>query len=431
MSIRARVLLGLATAWLVSGCAAEAHEGAANPSSGAPAGATDGPGSPPSTAGAVGVAGEGGSATSVGEGGYIDPSGPGPYPVGNLTRILVDESRPETYTTDPMDRRTLVTEIWYPAAAEAALQEKDTMAGFMVSEDDALFMSLITMVFGLDAARYEELRALRTGSVRDAAIAEEGGPFPIVLFSHGNGGFRYQSTFLVERLASHGYIVVSADHTGNALVSDLPSEKVAYNPLSATGLAGRVADMRFLLDTMIALDADDPEGRFQGRVDTEHVGMTGHSFGGVTTGGTIAADDRIDVGAPMAGLIFATNVTIPMMYMLATEDMFGAALNSSIEQNYQASSGPRWLASLVDAGHFSFSDVCLLNPSYTESCATPGTRADGSTFDYLDPDRAHAITSFYQTALYGYYLKGASEYAQDLATNEFDADLRLESASAL
>ena len=38
------------------------------------------------------------------------------------------------------------------------------------------------------------------------------GAFPVVAFSHGLGAVRYQSPFLCERLASHGFVVVSPDH---------------------------------------------------------------------------------------------------------------------------------------------------------------------------------------------------------------------------
>ena len=45
-----------------------------------------------------------------------DYSAPGSYPVGVRTVVLVDKSRKDEYSGGP---RTLVTEIWYPAAEEA------------------------------------------------------------------------------------------------------------------------------------------------------------------------------------------------------------------------------------------------------------------------------------------------------------------------
>ena len=50
-------------------------------------------------------------------------------------------------------------------------------------------------------------------AVRDAVPVS--GKFPVVLFSHGLGGFRAQSVFLCEHLAKRGYIVVAPDHRGS------------------------------------------------------------------------------------------------------------------------------------------------------------------------------------------------------------------------
>src|SRR5439155_87759 len=49
-------------------------------------------------------------------------------------------------------------------------------------------------------------------------VARAPGPFPLVLFSHGNGGIRFQSLFLCAHLASHGYVVASPDHRGDTFV---------------------------------------------------------------------------------------------------------------------------------------------------------------------------------------------------------------------
>ena len=43
------------------------------------------------------------------------------------------------------------------------------------------------------------------------------GPHPLIVFSHGNSGFRRQSTFLTTHLASRGFVVAAPDHTGNTL----------------------------------------------------------------------------------------------------------------------------------------------------------------------------------------------------------------------
>ena len=50
--------------------------------------------------------------------------------------------------------------------------------------------------------------------------------FPVVIFSHGKGGLRQQSTFYTAVLASHGYVVVSPDHEGDTIVELLRKDGV-------------------------------------------------------------------------------------------------------------------------------------------------------------------------------------------------------------
>ncbi|HUD17506.1 MAG TPA: hypothetical protein VMQ59_09590, partial [Acidimicrobiales bacterium] len=43
------------------------------------------------------------------------------------------------------------------------------------------------------------------------------GPFPVVLFSHGYGGYPEQSSFLTDHLATWGFVVVAPDHRSRDL----------------------------------------------------------------------------------------------------------------------------------------------------------------------------------------------------------------------
>ncbi len=393
-------------------CASDADAPADTPASGASGGA----------GGAGGAAGASGQAS-----GWYDPQVLGPYLVGNTTRMFVDESRDEPATTaDTEDKRTLITEIWYPAAESERDKEKDKFTGFFGDQADTI-VPLLAAQLKVDAAQVEVISKLRTGSVRDAKPSDAG-PFPIVLFSHGNGGVRFQSIFLCEHLASHGYVVVSPDHTGNAALTQLPSGLVFPGPFGIDPLT-RVADMSFLVDTLESLQKDDPDGRFTGMLDLERVGMTGHSFGGNTTLETVAREPRVKVGAPLAAPTpLAAGVKKPMMHFEATEDAtIKADGNAAIEKSYADSEGPRLILRLVDAGHFSFSDICLLAPKYGDGCGSGERLGNAKPFEFLDWHVAHEITNNYETALFGLYLRGVAAYADDLQQNAYGADLELES----
>ncbi|NCZ71579.1 MAG: hypothetical protein EBY80_15735 [Actinobacteria bacterium] len=52
------------------------------------------------------------------------------------------------------------------------------------------------------------------------------GPHPVVVWSHGRTGLRHIYTKLCEGLATNGYVVVSADHTGDTLFDWLTGANV-------------------------------------------------------------------------------------------------------------------------------------------------------------------------------------------------------------
>src|SRR5207237_8639152 len=87
-------------------------------------------------------------------------------------------------------------------------------------------------------------------AVRDARVAA--GKFPLIIFSHGNGGNRHQNTFWCDYLASYGYVIVSPDHTGNADLTVIKGKPIIYQGSQRSASAiDRPKDMSFLLDQMV------------------------------------------------------------------------------------------------------------------------------------------------------------------------------------
>src|SRR5262245_56527370 len=160
---------------------------------------------------------------------------PGPYPVGVRTIVLIDRGRQDEFAGGP---RTLVTEVWYPAVDEARGQPKLRFSDFFgpYRELGATALNRELTAIG---------RAVHPLGVRDAGLRE--GKWPRLVFSHGNGGFRHQNTFQMDHLASHGYVVASPDHTGNASLTPLPGGAVGYDRKGRTRSAeDRPRDVTFL-----------------------------------------------------------------------------------------------------------------------------------------------------------------------------------------
>jgi predicted dienelactone hydrolase len=111
------------------------------------------------------------------------------------------------------------------------------------------------------------------------------GPFPVIVFSHGLGGTRDSYEYLGRHWASHGFVCLHLQHLG----SDDAVWKGSKQPLAnmrravrdVANAMNRPLDVRFVLDELTRLNRADPA--FKGRLDLDHIGMAGHSFGGWTT----------------------------------------------------------------------------------------------------------------------------------------------------
>jgi len=255
----------------------------------------------------------------------------GPYPIGVTTLSLSDPARSNVKGTGP---RPVVTEVYYPST-DAAIAD--------VPRD------VITLF---------NLPIVATPAYRDVAIAP--GPFPVVLFSHGNGGIRFQSFFFAAHLASHGYVVVTPDHHGNTfldIAAGIVDPQVAVN---------RSLDLSFLIDQFLAFNAETGN-RFNNGIIPDAIGASGHSFGGFTVFALAGpgGDARIRAIMPQApaapfGDDFYRAISIPVLIV-------GGSIDTTTEFPFNQQrpfdllpAGARvvGLAEIANAGHFTFSDFC-------------------------------------------------------------------------
>jgi predicted dienelactone hydrolase len=263
----------------------------------------------------------------------LGPSGdPGPFPVGVRTLELVDPSRQNVAGDAP---RPVTVELWYPST-------DDAVAGVP---------RYVVNLFGFDVAR--------TPTYRDVARAD--GPFPLVLFSHGNGGIRFQSIFLAAHLASHGYVVASPDHHGNTFLD------IGAGMIDVASVVNRPLDMRFLLDQLLARNTT-PGDFLAGAIDATRIGMSGHSFGGYTTLALAAGanlDTRIGAFMPLApaspfDAAFLGSITAPILIQGGSLDVTTPFDSQQLTPFQSLPSGAAvvGLAEIEGAGHFTFSDIC-------------------------------------------------------------------------
>ncbi len=306
---------------------------------------------------------------------------PGPHPVGVRTLTLPDPARLDASGMGP---RPVTVEVYYPSTAAA-------VAG--VPRD-------VISVLGIPI--------VETPSFRDVALAP--GPLPLVLFSHGNGGIRFQSFFFAAHLASHGYLVVSPDHHGNTFVDAL------RGVVDASAAVNRPLDLSFLIDRFAAFSAE-PGTPFTGAVDTTRIGASGHSFGGYTVfalaGGAgplgTFTDARVRAILPQAPAApfpasFFAGISIPTLIVGGSLDGT-TPFETQQRAPYDAlPSGARVvaLAELAGGGHFTFSDYCEVQ---RDLLAFLGGFDEACEPRHLPWRRAHDVVNYLSLAFFDAVLR--------------------------
>ncbi|MDP2315784.1 MAG: hypothetical protein Q8P41_23000 [Pseudomonadota bacterium] len=251
----------------------------------------------------------------------------------------------------PVGVTTVVTadvtlEVWYPAS--------DATTGATESPDFDVFLPDVF----LEAVGDVSLPTFDSGAVRDAALRVPESPYPVVVFSHGLGGMRLQSLDYAVHLASRGYVVVAADHPGRMMGDVLPC--LFSPPLDGCDLSAFTGEDPAEDDvgaTLEWLDAAAADGFFAGALDTDHIGLSGHSAGAGTT--VTVGDDNARFSAllPMAGY-GAPARDVPTLLLGGTCDTFALDADAIVAADALQDGH---LVRVLGAGHLAFSDLCELD----------------------------------------------------------------------
>ena len=139
--------------------------------------------------------------------------------------------------------------VWYPALNPTHAQETVT---YVISDQNPNAPSL----------------PIEGRAIQDAAPDSANGPYPLVVFSPGLSGWRQANSYVLEHLASHGFVVMASDPRGETFEEFW------------LGAATRPVDTNRLIAYADELTATD--GALAGLIDTEHIAVSGHSSGGWT-----------------------------------------------------------------------------------------------------------------------------------------------------
>ncbi|VUC20415.1 unnamed protein product [Clonostachys rosea] len=273
-------------------------------------------------------------------------------------------------------------------------------------------------------------------AVQDAPLDSSGGPYPLIIFSPGVASWDDSYYFFLQNLASHGYIVVSIKHL------DATKAEAKANPLALKqakkyqieqngsyavlltyswwfrrnheGLRYRPQEIGFVIDKAIQA-ASDESSPFHGSIDTENIGMAGHSLGGFYTllvGAGMAVncdypmtlkeqnllqpiltevnfcawpesrnftsptdlhDSRIKAAISLAPPVFikpseitrgANSITKPLMILTGNDPYYESTLEPQ-RQIYDGAAGPKYKVEINATNHMLIADTYQYNDELT------------------------------------------------------------------
>src|SRR5262245_11285152 len=103
----------------------------------------------------------------------------------------------------------------------------------------------------------------------------DGGPFPVIVFSHGAFGSKDNYKVLTEFWAGHGYVTIQPTHSDSRTLGTRIGDPRAFRDWQS-----RPADVSFVIDSFDEIAAKAPV--LKGKLDPQRIGVGGHSFGAGT-----------------------------------------------------------------------------------------------------------------------------------------------------
>ncbi|MGW5864432.1 alpha/beta hydrolase [Streptomyces sp. NPDC055239] len=365
------------------------------------------------------------------------PAPTGPHRIGMVSTRLVDTSRRDPWVKS-VPYRELMISIWYPAAAHsggASDAAGQRIAPYMTPGAAERWNAISPHGIPKDAI---DFAAMRTHAWEGAPADTSGGRRPVLLYASGANDPRTWGTSVVEELASHGYVVVTIDHTYEAPGVQFPDGSVKddaplYKALeeaqrnnTLTALLGkvldiRVADSKFVLDRLGSL----PHGLSR-VVDQKRVGMFGQSAGGMAAAETMYEDSRVRAGMNMDGTLEknpepkGTNLTPVAQHGLTRPFLLmGSQGNDrTTEASWRAfwSHTTGWKRDLTLRGskHQTYTDLAALLPQ---------TGVDSKVIEEnigtVAPGRAVAVERAYARSFFDRWLRGQDDHLLDAPSGRY------------
>lgn len=260
--------------------------------------------------------------------------------------------------------------------------------------------------------------------------------FPLLIFSHGSFGFKGSNLSTFMELASNGYVVLSVDHTyysfftrqtdGKTVIVDQTflndviavqnddyDDDITYK-LTREWLDTRLADLNLVIDFVMDNTVNNHEDDVFQIINTEKIGVFGHSIGGASAAQLARIRNDIDAVVVVDGTLLGEDLEynnnqlllntepypVPILDIF-NEDHYEEALeNKEIYPNMVMAKNAIDCRQIVfkDAGHLNFTDLPMFSPFLASLLGTG------------DIDSRYCIETMNQVILsfFDYYLKDSN-----------------------
>lgn len=300
----------------------------------------------------------------------------GEYGVGRVAYHWVDESRQELNTKDPQYREVMVY-VYYPTDVQNNRATKSYGADALASEKVFIAAKSHWPTWLLQGWNF-----IKTYAEDEAALSQAAEQFPVIIIPHGGGTMIQHYTWMLEQLASCGYVVVGINHPYMAAVTRFPDGRVVPSIVHQTKDKEKlqqwkqeqvdtcVQDIDFVIHKIQDL-ATSPGSFFYHKLDTHAMGIAGHSFGGhlalivAAQNSAIKAAVNMDGGQRALPYILGKSFTTPSLLMFAEKSRQwkgadGQRDRKLLEQFVHEHQENVQQVVIPHAGHGLFSDLPLL-----------------------------------------------------------------------
>ncbi|PQJ80782.1 alpha/beta hydrolase family protein [Polaribacter porphyrae] len=319
------------------------------------------------------------------------PKPTGNYKIGS-NYIHLKTERDELITQNPNDKRELMIKVWYPAIIKNEKKEPYLNNGDRIG---------FATKYGLPKWTFNYLDLVETNTYISPKIADE--KFPVLIFSHGSYSKASGYYAIIEEIVSKGYIVLNINHTyesagtlfpdGNLKLYNQEYDKEYINTPKMAQMAwksqqdfnnAKTEEEQLLISKNILknyiaadiakrwsqdissvinkLETWNTSSFLANHIDTNKIGVFGHSQGATSAGQALLDDKRITASVGLDGVqwgnMIDTSLTKP--FLIISSDWKPPHPNFNKYAFRNGSSTVFYDAKIKNTGHASFMDIPLM-----------------------------------------------------------------------